>query len=196
MNGLFVMDSGIRRLSGGPDLFGPACTVRVYPGDNLMVHKALYVAQPGDDLVIDGGGASQNGLVGGLIATKSRHRGISGIVIDGPARDLDEIEATGLAVYARGTTVRGPMQRGPGEINFPAVCGGLVVNPGDLIRGNSDGIVVVPKDFVDQLLSRLESVQGPIREYSEAVKRGEFSCDWVDRILSQEGCQFVEDEEA
>ena len=125
--------------------------VKLYPGDNLMVHKALDIAQPGDIIVVDTGDSS-NAVVGDLIARKAKHRGIVGFVIDGLARDLAGMKKVGLPVFARGITPRGPLHRGPGELNLPISCGGIVVHPGDVIVTDTNGVVVVGKEFADEIL--------------------------------------------
>lgn len=125
-------------------LCGPAVTVRVRPGDNLMIHKALMMVQPGDVLVIDGGGDVSQALVGGLMRTTCLARGLGGLVIDGAIRDLCEWAQDGMPIFARGHTHRGPSKDGPGEINVPVACAGLAVLPGDLIVGDADGVIAVP----------------------------------------------------
>ena len=155
MNRFYTMRHRVRCMTGETPLIGPACTVKVYPGDNLMVHKALAVAQPGDVIVVDSNDSSQNGIMGDMIAYKAKHLGISGFVIDGLVRDLPGIRSCGLPVYACGSTPQGPLHRGPGEINFPISCAGVVVQPGDLVYGDVNGVVVVPRDFTEELLQRL-----------------------------------------
>jgi len=124
-------------------LCGPAVTVRVRPGDNLMIHKALMMVQPGDVLVIDGGGDVSQALVGGLMRTTCVVRKLGGLVIDGAVRDLTEWAEDGMPIFARGHTHRGPSKDGPGEINVPVSVAGLVVLPGDLIVGDADGVVAI-----------------------------------------------------
>lgn len=133
-------------------LCGPAVTVRVRPGDNLMIHKALMMVQPGDVLVIDGGGDVSQALVGGLIRTTCVFRKLGGLVIDGAVRDVVEWAEEGMPIFARGHTHRGPSKDGPGEINVPIACAGMAVLPGDLIVGDADGVIAIPaSDAVDVL---------------------------------------------
>ncbi|WP_321882144.1 RraA family protein [Paraburkholderia bannensis] len=131
---------------------GPAITVRVRPGDNMMIHKAIELAQPGDVIVVDGGGDLTQALIGGLMRTSALTKKIGGFVIDGAIRDLAEWAEGGVPVYARGHTFRGPSKEGPGEVNVPIACAGMVVNPGDLILGDADGVIAVPVDRLDTLL--------------------------------------------
>lgn len=189
LNRLYAVNPAIRCLTGGHhQLIGPACTVKVFPGDNLMVHKALDIARPGDVVVVDAAASVQNAVLGDIISTKARHRGIAGFVIDGLVRDLPDITALDFPVFARGTTPIGPLHRGPGEINYPISCGGIVINPGDLILADAAGIVVVPIDIAADLLARLTSHKEKNDAYTAAVARGEFSNAWVDAELESLGC--------
>src|SRR5919109_1171196 len=182
MNRLYTMRSEIHNLTDpGLRLVGPACTVKVFPGDNLMVHKSLDVARPGDVIVVDAQGSPMTAVLGDLVSTKARHRGIAGFVVDGLIRDLPAIRALGdFPVYARGVTPIGPLHRGPGEI---------VVHPGDVIVGDLNGVVVVPRDIAEDLLERLTERAAAEADYTAAVARGEFSNDWVDRMLEEGGVE-------
>jgi RraA family protein len=192
LNRLYAVDPLIHCLTGsGHQLCGPACTVKVYPGDNLMVHKALDVAEKGDVVVVDAGASEMNAVLGDLISTKAKHRGIAGFVIDGLVRDLPSIAELDFPVFARGTTPIGPLHRGPGEINYSICCGGVVVNPGDLILADAMGVVVVPCGIAEELLHRLEQHDAANAEYLVSVKQGNFSNAWVDRILTEMECPVV-----
>ena len=153
-----------------------------------MVHKSLDVARPGDIVVIDAHASSMNAVLGDLISTKSKHRGIAGFVVDGFIRDLPDILELDFPVFARGTTSIGPLHRGPGEINYPICCGGIVVNPGDVIVADGAGIVVIPQEIASDLVKRLRSHKASQATYLASVKRGDFSNDWVDRVLTDAGC--------
>jgi len=135
-------------------LCGPAVTVRVRPGDNLMIHKALMMVQPGDVLVIDGGADVTQALVGGLMRTTCIAKQLGGLVIDGAVRDLLEWAEEGMPIFARGHTHRGPSKDGPGEINIPVSCAGMAVLPGDLIIGDADGVIAVPAAEAEDVLRR------------------------------------------
>lgn len=192
LNRLYAVDPEIRCLTAPHHtVCGPACTVKVFPGDNLMVHKSLDVARPGDVVVIDASGARTNAVLGDLISAKARHRGISGFVVDGLVRDLPSIEELDFPVFARGTTPIGPLHRGPGEINYPICLGGVVVNPGDLIVADAAGVIVVPREIAPELLQRLKQHQDANRNYLESVRRGEFSNAWVDRVLQDQQCPMI-----
>ncbi len=153
-----------------------------------MVHKSLDVAKPGDVVVIDAGASSMNAALGSLISTKAQHRGIAGFIVDGYIRDLPEIVPLDFPVFARGTTPIGPLHRGPGEINYPICCGGVVVNPGDIVVADGFGVVIVPRESADDILERLQAYQEKNRDYFAGVKRGDFSNKWVDDLLDDSGC--------
>lgn len=190
LNRLYALDTSIRCLNRrSHTLCGCVCTVRVFPGDNLMVHKTLDIAQPGDIVVVDAhGDRTMNAVLGDLICTKAKHRGIAGFIVDGLVRDMPGIDELDFPVFARGTTAVGPLHRGPGEINYPVNCGGVVVHPGDVVVANAAGIVVVPHAHVEEILSRLESHRERLESYLAAVRQGTFSNAWVDELLSESGC--------
>jgi len=166
--------------------------VKVFPGDNLMVHKALDVASPGDIVIIDAHGSSMNAVLGDLVSTKAKHRSIAGFIVDGFVRDLPAILELDFPVFARGATPIGPLHRGPGEINYPICCGGVVVNPGDLVVADAAGIVIIPQEIAREILQRLTAQRTSMAAYLAGVKRGQFSNDWVDRILQEAGCTVAE----
>ena len=191
MNRLYAVNSAITCLTPGlPPLVGPACTVKVLPGDNLLVHAVLDVAERGDVVVVDSGGYGPAAVLGDLVATKARHRGIAGFVVDGLVRDLPGILALGdFPVYARGVTPVGPLHRGPGEIGYPVSIGGIVVQGGDVVVADLNGITVVPRDDAAAVLARLRERAAAEAEYVAAVARGEFSNSWVDDTLRSAGVE-------
>jgi RraA family protein len=197
LNRMYALNPAIHCLTGCDHrMWGPACTVRVFPGDNLMVHKALDIVQPGDVIVVDAGSSPMNAVLGDLVATKAKHRGVAGLVVDGLIRDLPGIFEVGIPVYARGTTPIGPLHRGPGEINYPISCGGTIINPGDVIVADNAGIVAVPRDVVAVVLQRLKEHAAKQADYLASVQRGNFSNAWVDGLLEQSGCLIVEESAA
>jgi regulator of RNase E activity RraA len=191
MNRLYTMAPTIRNLTDERlKVIGPACTVKVYPGDNLMVHKALDIAQPGDVVVVDTSDSALTAVLGDLVCTKARHRGVAGFIVDGLIRDLPAIRRLGdFPVFARDVTPKGPLHRGPGEIGYPISCGGIVVNPGDVVVADLNGVVVVPRDISDELLMRLDSKAAKESDYVSAVARGDFNNDWVDAMLEANGVE-------
>ncbi|MEM9277973.1 MAG: RraA family protein [Pseudomonadota bacterium] len=190
LNRMFTMNPKIRNVVNSSPLYGPAITVKVFPGDNLMVHKALDVARPGDVIVIDTSGIAQNAVVGDMIGNKAKHKKIAGFIVDGLVRDLPGLQEIGLPMYARGITSFGPLHRGPGELGYSVSCGGIVVNPGDAICADESGIVVVRNEFVEDTIEHLKTQKPTLDAYVENVKNGVFSNDWVDRQLKQDSCLF------
>ncbi|WP_306261608.1 hypothetical protein [Pararhizobium sp. IMCC21322] len=190
LNRMFTMDPAIRNVVNEEALYGPAITVKVFPGDNLMVHKALDIVNPGDVIVVDTSGLPRNACVGDMIGNKAKHLGVAGFVIDGLVRDLSGLREIGLPVYATGITAFGPLHRGPGELCHSISCGGIVVNAGDAICADSSGIVVVNKNFVTDTISHLEDQRKSLEDYTANVKKGKFSNEWVDKQLSFDGCLF------
>jgi RraA family protein len=194
-----ISDSMSRMTAGGPVLrpihkqgvlAGPALTVKTRPGDNLMVHKAIDIAEPGDVIVVDGGGDLTNSLIGELMATHAEVRGIAGIVIYGAIRDYDTLHGGTFPVFAAGVTHRGPYKDGPGEINVPIAIAGMVIEPGDLIIGDGDGIVSVPYDLTEQVLKATEAKhQSEIKQFA-AIKEGKSDRAWVDAALTRLGCKI------
>jgi len=188
-NRLYALAPDIVCLTGAHhQIVAPACTVKVFPGDNLLVHACLDVAQPGDVVVVDAGASRMNAALGELISTKAQYRGIAGFIVDGYIRDLPEILPLNFPVFARGTTAIGPLHRGPGEINHPICCGGVVVCPGDIIVADCFGAVVVPKDDAGEILDRMVAYKQSISDYVAAVKKGVFSNRWVQEVLDESGC--------
>ena len=180
----------LRPMHAGGVLCGPALTVKTRPGDNLMVHKALTLAQPGDVIVVDAGGDLTNAIIGELMLSYSMQRGIAGIIINGAIRDSDWISKHNMPVYAAGVTHRGPYKDGPGEINVPVAFGGMVVEPGDLIVGDADGFVCVPCSDVEtvyEMAAKKTASEARILENTLAGKLDDKS--WIDESLRRLGCE-------
>ena len=146
------MFGGIRAFNH-KTLVGTAFTVKVPSGDNLVAQMALDYARPGDIIVIDGAGYTARALVGGMMLAYAEKRKLGGYVVNGAVRDLDDIQHSSLPVFAISATPLGPYREGPGEVNVPVVCGGQVVMPGDILVGDADGIVVIPRRDAAGLLN-------------------------------------------
>ncbi|WP_420992199.1 RraA family protein [Cupriavidus sp. 30B13] len=168
-------------------LCGPAVTVRVRPGDNLMIHKALMMVEAGDVLVIDGGGDVTQALVGGLMRTTCVARKLGGLVIDGAVRDLCEWAEEGMPIFAKGHTHRGPSKDGPGEINVPVSCAGLVVMPGDLVIGDADGVIAVPAAEAADVLRRTRAHLEKEAQIRESNRTGTADRERFDAVLRAKG---------
>ena len=153
---------------------GAAFTVKVPAGDNLVAQMALDYAQPGDIIVIDGAGYADRALVGGMMLAYAEERGLGGFVVNGAVRDLDDIKHSSLPVFALAATPLGPYREGPGEINVPVVCGGQVVMPGDILVGDSDGIVVIPRRDAADLLSAVHKNLSMEQDEMRRMKEGTY----------------------
>src|SRR5690349_14014267 len=164
-------------------LAGPALTVKCRPGDNLMIHKALDMAQPGDVIVVDAGGDLTNSLFGELMVSYAITRKIAGIVLNGAVRDIDVIAAGSFPLYAAGVTHRGPYKDGPGEINGPIALDGMVIHPGDLMLGDADGLLCVPYDDVEQVLAASREKVALEHKTIENIRAGKHGTAWVDARL-------------
>ena len=188
--GRSVGTMGLRAFHGDLNLIavGRAFTVRVRPGDNLMIHKALMLVEPGDMLVIDGGGDGTQALIGGNIVATAIFRKISGFVIDGAVRDIAELAIMGMPVWARSTTHRGPSKDGPGEINVPVTVGGMAVNPGDLVLADADGIVAVAPGDLDTLWPHVEEQTSKEEKLRKAAQEGTGDPERFNSILRAKGC--------
>lgn len=183
MNRLYNTDASIKSLNHLP-MLGTAITVRAPLGDNLMFHRALDIAQPGDVLVVDGGGCMERSLAGEIMITYAEKKGLAGIVVNGALRDLDGILRSSMPVYAKGITPQGPFKNGPGEINVPVCCGGVVVLPGDILVGDLDGVVVIRKDdapyIIDKAQEKLAKETKKLSAYAEGhVNYEEHESSWT-----------------
>jgi regulator of RNase E activity RraA len=181
----------LRPLHKGGRLGGPALTVKCRPGDNLMIHKALDMAQPGDVIVVDAGGDLTNALFGELMLSYAVTRKVAGIVLDGAVRDIDVIAAGGFPVYAAGVTHRGPYKDGPGEINVPIAIDGMVIHPGDLVLGDADGLLCVPFDDVETVLAASRDKVALEHKTIANIRAGKHDTSWVDARLKAQGCDPV-----
>jgi RraA family protein len=175
---------------GGAKLAGPALTVRVPPGDNLMVHKAIDIAAPGDVIVVDAAGVLEQAIIGDIMTSLAAKRGVAGFVIDGAIRDAAELAARPFPVYARGVTHRGPYKNGPGEINVPVSIGGMVVRPGDIVVGDADGVVAVPQADAQAVLAAAREQKKKEEASLAAIAAGTLDRKWVDETLRAKGCEF------
>ena len=172
----------------GHHLAGPALTVKTRPGDNLMIHKALTMAQPGDVIVVDAGGDLTNSLFGELMVTTAISRRVAGVVLNGAVRDSEMIANGNFPLYAAGVTHRGPYKDGPGEINVPIAIDGMVIQPGDLIVGDADGLLCVPYDDVEEMLVAVRKKMEAERRTLADIAAGELDTSWIDITLKRIGC--------
>jgi RraA family protein len=182
--------AGLRPFHRGAALAGVALTVKCRPGDNLMLHHALNVAQAGDVLVVDAGGDLTNALIGELMLAFAQKKQLAGVIINGAVRDTASIAASDFPVYARGVTHRGPYKNGPGEINVPIAIDGMVVEPGDLIVGDADGVLCVPFDQVDAVYEQANARHLDEQSKLQAIAEGRNDRSWVLNALLALGCDL------
>ncbi|MEM1946408.1 MAG: 4-carboxy-4-hydroxy-2-oxoadipate aldolase/oxaloacetate decarboxylase [Candidatus Caldarchaeum sp.] len=185
-----VMDPGIKPIAPDTNLVGPALTVHCYPSDNITVHKAMTLAKPGDVLVIAAGG-HVSVMWGGLMSYQAKLQGIAGVVVDGSVRDVSEIRRMGFPVFARHVSPIGSTKLHPGSINVPVNCGGVMVKPGDLIVADDDGVLVVPREMVTEVLEKARQRQAREREARKLYEQGKTSYEiyGFDKIFREKGVQ-------
>jgi RraA family protein len=178
---------GLHPFHGDTPMCGTAITVRARPGDNLMIHTALSIAQAGDVIVVDGGGDLTQAVFGGLMRTTAMVKGLAGLVIDGAIRDTAEFAKGGFCCFAKGAVHRGPSKEGPGEVNVPIACAGMVVHPGDLMLGDSDGVICIPAAEVASLLPKVRMHAEHENRMRDAIRRGTTDPDRFNSILRKKG---------
>jgi regulator of RNase E activity RraA len=168
MDRMGVVDSRIHAIWPGARVVGPAFTVWTRSGDNLFVNQALEHVRPGDVIVVNGQGDESRALIGDLLAARARARQVAGFVIDGAVRDVEGLAELGLPVFARRVTPAGPYKFGPGALGRTIAVGGVAVAPGDLVLGDADGVVIVPRAEAQAVLSASEA----LLEQEELGRRG------------------------
>jgi RraA family protein len=174
----------------GGRMVGTAFTVRTRPGDNLMVHKAIDMAAPGDVIVVDAGGALDNAIIGELMSSWAAKRGVAGIVIDGAIRDSEALSDGDFPIYAAGVSHRGPWKDGPGEINVVVSIGGMVVRPGDLVAGDHDGLIAIAPEDAEGVITAAEAQYKKEQAAMAEIKAGTWDRKWVDESLAARGCDL------
>ena len=180
--------SRLRPMHKSGQMAGPALTVKSRPGDNLMLHKAIDMAEPGDIIVCDAGGDLTNSLMGELMLAHAMKRGVGGFVLDGAVRDVEAFLDVNLPVFAAGVSHRGPYKDGPGEINVSVAIDGMVIEPGDLVIGDWDGVLSIPLDDVESILRKTNEKQAAEAVDMAKIEAGEWDRSWVDKTLKDRGC--------
>lgn len=189
-----AMHPRIRLMSGFSGIFaGPALTVKARAGDNLFIHQALDMAEPGDVIVVSNEEDQRRSLMGEIMFTYAMNqRRLGGLVLDGPVRDLDALREMPLPVYATGSTPGGPYKEGPGEINVPIACGGVSVNPGDIILGDADGVIVIPLKDAEAVLAAAEELHKNDAAKVLAAQNGTSNRAWVMKTLEAKKTEFID----
>ena len=171
-----------------PIIVGPALTVKARAGDNLVIHKALNMAQEGDVIVVSNEGDNTRALVGEVMMAYAQYtKKVAGIIFDGPIRDIDAIQHMHMHIYATGTTPGGPYKEGPGEINVPIACGEVTVEPGDIVLCDPDGVTVIPKGEAAGVLEAAKKFKAEDEKKLAAAKNGTANRDWVGKSLVEKG---------
>ncbi|MBP2196199.1 RraA family protein [Pantoea cypripedii] len=176
-----------------PIMCGLAVTVKARSGDNLMLHKAMDIAGRNDVIILSNEGDRSQSLMGEVMATYARQSGMEGIVLDGPVRDIEGLSRMDFPIYAAGVTPGGPFKDGPGEINVPIACGKIHVAPGDIILGDADGVIVVPRQDAARILEdALAYLQVDKRNF-ELAKTGSLERGWLDETLRNKQVEIIDD---
>lgn len=191
MSRMMAGGARLRPMHDGGVLAGSVITVRARPGDNLMFHKAIDLAEAGDVVVVDAGGDLTNALAGELMVAHAKQRGLAGFVINGAIRDARAIREGTFPVFAAGVTHRGPYKSGPGEINVPIAIDGMVIEPGDLVMGDDDGVVSVPFDQIFDIFAAASAKHLAEERQMQAILQGNSDRSWVDQELARLQCEIV-----
>lgn len=177
----------IAPLSPSMKIAGPAFTVEVRPGDNLMFHAALAMAQPGDVIVVEGKGDRSAALCGAIMATQAQAAGIAGFVVDAAVRDSEELAHESFPIFSVGTNPNGPTKGLAGRVNWPVTLAGVTVNPGDLIVGDADGVVVIPRENAAEIIVLAQKkLDTEIQRIAE-IKQGKLGAPWLNSALQAAG---------
>lgn len=183
-----AMDGRIAALAPSMRVCGPAFTIEVRPGDNLMIHTAMAMAKPGDVLVIDGKADRTCALMGSIMLNACKKLGLAGVVLDASIRDTEELIELGFPVWSVGANPNGPTKFVPGRINWPVSCGGVTVNPGDLIVGDADGITVIEREKAASLLPlAAKKVADERQRIADITGGGAIRPQWLEAALVAAG---------
>jgi len=187
-----ALDHRIRPIGNAATFTGVALAVRSRARDNLAAWAAIDHAVPGDVIVIETGDYEQASVVGDAWLGVARNKGVVACVTDGLVRDVDGIDAVGTPVFARGVSPNSPFKDGPGEIGLSVVIGGLAVHSGDVLVGDKNGVVVVPRERAAEIVARLAAVAAKEAEMDEAIRTGVKSATWVQATIAAKGVRFVD----
>jgi 4-hydroxy-4-methyl-2-oxoglutarate aldolase len=172
-----ALPPAIKPLSQDMKLSGPAVTVRTMPGDNLLLHRALAAASPGDILVVDVSGHYEAGYWGEIMTVSALQRGVGGLVIDGCVRDAEAIEALAFPVFCRGLCIQGTTKYGQGYLNQAIVIGHTTIRPGDIMVGDRDGLVVVPKERLGSVIEAARAREEKEKATMAELRKGRTTLD-------------------
>jgi 4-hydroxy-4-methyl-2-oxoglutarate aldolase len=187
-----ALDWRLRPLTQATRFAGSALTVHSRARDNLAPYAALAFAKPGDVLVIAADGYEEASVAGDVLLGMARNAGVVALITDGMVRDIDGLNAVGIPVFARGLSPNSPYKDGPGEIGLPVAIGGIVVNAGDLVVGDQDGVVVVSAHHVDQVVAELDAVAAKEKTMDGWVRDGAKFPAWLDATMAAKGVRYVD----
>lgn len=177
----------IAPLSPTMKVVGPALTVEIRPGDNLMIHAALAIAQPGDVIIVDGKGDQTCALIGEIMTTQAQKAGLAGMVLDAAVRDVEALRTNGFPVFSVGANPAGPTKFVPGRVNWPIAVAGVSVNPGDLVVGDADGVVVIERERVAEMIEAGRKKVADEQSRIRSIHQGNLVPAWLDGALKAAG---------
>jgi regulator of RNase E activity RraA len=186
-----TLNSRIQALHPKMKVAGPAFTVEVRPGDNLMFHVALAVARPGDVIVVDGKGDDTCALFGELMVAQAAAAGLAGVVVDAASRDTDTLAAGKFPIFSSGRNPCGPTKGLAGTLGRPISVGGVAVQPGDLVVGDVDGVVIVPREQVPAVLEAAQTKVNAEKQRLAEIARGDLVSPWLDAALRAAGLPML-----
>ncbi|MDR1511093.1 MAG: hypothetical protein LBS53_15840 [Synergistaceae bacterium] len=187
LNKFYTMDYGIRRMFPSRKLAGPAVTVKVRSGDNFMLHKGISLVKPGDVLVVECQGGYSYAVCGDIMVSCMDKLGLAGLIVDGTVRDIDALSRIGMPVFARGTVCGAGDKDGPGEVNFPVACGGVVVNPGDLVFGDENGVVVIPMSDIQEVFEGADRKMAAEEKRYAEIAAGQYVKKGLNDVMKAKG---------
>ena len=194
MNRLCALSSAIRLVSKpfAGSMAGPALTVKVRPGDNLLLQKALNMCREGDVVIVSNAGDDSQALIGENMVGYLQYKKAGGLVVDGPVRDIAALKNCPMPIYARGTTPGGPFKDGPGEVNVPIACGNIHVTPGDIVLGDEDGVIIIPLRDAAGLLDAARTFYANDQAKGKASRDGTVDRNWIEKALEAKGCEIID----
>lgn len=182
-----ALDARVQGIGRQMKIAGPAFTVEVRPGDNLMMHVALAIARPGDVIVVDGKNDQTCAICGELMATQAKAAGLAGFVVDAAVRDTGDLEAGSFPIFASGRNPCGPTKNVPGRLVIPISVAGASVAPGDLILGDADGVIVIPRGDVAGVLAKVEAKMADEAQRLKEISENRLISPWLDSIMHSAG---------
>jgi 4-hydroxy-4-methyl-2-oxoglutarate aldolase len=192
MMGQGALDHGIKPLWPEARFVGPAVTAKCGPRDNMAVWIAMKVARPGDVLALDTNGYRDAAVIGDHVAAIAKSLGIVAVVTDGLVRDIEGLEQVGLPVFCRGLTPNSPYKNGPCEVGTRISLGGVAIDPGDVLIGDRDGVVAVPRSRLDEVIAGLDDVRRKEQETGLRIAAGATMPDWVDALIGSSRTRLLD----